>query len=816
MNDTHRVATIEKFFAFDDFKLFANALPNGIIAMNKEGRISFANKMAQSITFEHEQRITPFIDYQEVIRKDNVALLNLISDTLRFEKNLKRQIEIERNTYLIESYVVCDKSKCIGCMISISNISGHALREKQHELLYQISSALSGVSSINQVLKIAVGQIVRSVQATSANIMLLDHKTNMLRIKVDSNGPLSDHPLREFKIGEGLAGKAALERHPFSAYDVANCDDFCQRVESDHGALLVIPLVVKEKLLGVLNVCDKTPRYFTENEVQFLTILANEVAISLENSQLYEKLNRKIQLLTKLFWLSSFIGTQNIDSRIQRFVKLVPDLLEAEDCCVYIYAPGTTKLILKYQKNVSAPLPLQIDLRKPSLTSTIFTDQKSITINQPDTPAQEFSKYKIRNMISAPILANEKPIGVIHAFNKYSGNFDEEDRNLLTISALRISTKIENAQLIRKVEAEKELLDKIIANTSEGVVVLNRKRKIILWNDFIEDMTGLKGKDFIGQPCYRIFYNKLGLKKLTQHIYSSFEPGQKNETHYAEVELKNKHGDKRWVCTITSQIVDLHKNMENIIILFRDISQEHELISAKNEFVSMTTHELRTPLTAIKGYLSMIINGDSGELSGKQREYFLKAYNSTERLVNLVEDLLEVVRIEENQINFNFDTININEVIRDTVDGLSQAAAAKSIHLDYTSQSPLRVRADLNKTKEILENLIDNAIKYTRTKGSILITSEKRERDVLISIKDNGVGIPAKHLNSIFERFVRVPNSLSVKAGGTGLGLYIVKNLIEKQGGTIGVKSQVGKETTFYFTLPLVMSPVTRQKVREE
>jgi signal transduction histidine kinase len=225
-------------------------------------------------------------------------------------------------------------------------------------------------------------------------------------------------------------------------------------------------------------------------------------------------------------------------------------------------------------------------------------------------------------------------------------------------------------------------------------------------------------------------------------------------------------------------------------------------MEAKNEFLSLTTHELRTPLTAIKGYLSMIIQGDAGEITPRQQLFFGKAMDATNRLVGLVEEILSVIRIEENRVTLHWQEFSLTDLISECVQEFRLPAEQKKITINYRS-TPLSIWGDRVKTKQVLANLIENAIKYTRDKGTVDISYTKRRQNACISIRDTGVGIAPKHVATIFDKFVRIDNPLSVKAGGTGLGLYIVKNLVEKQGGRIWVESIPKKGTTFSLLMPL-------------
>ncbi|HEY1074389.1 MAG TPA: GAF domain-containing protein [Patescibacteria group bacterium] len=819
MTDLLRIKTIRKFFEFPDFRLFADSFSHGLMVMNEEGRISFINKKAQDICFSKETSQTPFELYSELIDPENTAMLDLIQDVLEFKRNIYRQVIHKQNTYLAEAKVVTNGTKIIGSTILLSDITATAMKERQHELLYKISTALSQVSNVEQVLDTAIAQITGSVDIGAANIMILDKKTHKLRIVMDSNAPDRTIVPREIEMGEGIAGKCAQEKRPYSVYDVAKSELYSQKRKNDRGALLAIPIISKGEVFGVLNITDPKPRYFTEGEVQFLTIIANEIAVAIENSRLYERLNRRINQLSQMFYISSFGEVKAVDTRLQKMAQNITDLLDAEGCGIYVYSATNQRLNLKYYSDHGTRLPSHIFINDEPLIKNAMESQTSVILNDKQNfPAEStLNRRDIQSVLIVPIFIRQQAIGILKVFNKNEGPFDSDDENLAMITAHRIGTKIENAQLMRRLESEKELLDKIIENTSEGVIVIDRKKKILIWNRYIEELTGLKKQEVVGQPCHKVLFSRLGLKKLTQDIYTGNEIHHKlNEVHTYEQEIKNTRGEKIWISAVYSFILDEHRNVENTILVMRNTSKDKELLQAKDEFVSITTHELRTPLTAVKGYLSMILKGDAGEVTPKQNEYFGKAYAATDRLSKLVEELLYVSRIDEERMTYTFTTFPIHDLIQECVEEMSQAAKAKQIRITYSSQAAFIVRADYVKTKQVIENLIDNAIKYTRNRGQITITLEKRTREITLSVKDTGVGIPAKHLASVFDRFVRIPNPLSIKAGGAGLGLYIVKNLVEDQGGKIWVASQPGKETIFSFTIPLAQATPSGEKLERK
>ena len=234
--------------------------------------------------------------------------------------------------------------------------------------------------------------------------------------------------------------------------------------------------------------------------------------------------------------------------------------------------------------------------------------------------------------------------------------------------------------------------------------------------------------------------------------------------------------------------------------------------SMKSEFVSVASHELRTPLAAIKNAVQLMLSGKTGELNENQKQFLSMAERNINRLTNILNDLLDLSRIESGRIEFKFQNIKLQEIIELAASSLGPHADVKSIQIDVElPQSLPAIYGDQEKIEQILTNLIGNAIKFTPEGGKILISAQPPSHDqkdgysktVAISVRDTGIGIPAEHLDAIFEKFHQVEDSLHRSVSGTGLGLAITKGLVEAHQGKIVVESEMGKGSTFTFTLPV-------------
>ena len=231
--------------------------------------------------------------------------------------------------------------------------------------------------------------------------------------------------------------------------------------------------------------------------------------------------------------------------------------------------------------------------------------------------------------------------------------------------------------------------------------------------------------------------------------------------------------------------------------------QLKELDKLKDEFVSLASHELRTPMTAIQGSISTILDGYAGEINPQAKEFLTAAYNENDRLIRLVNNLLNISRIEAGRLVFELKPLDFNQIAHTVVANLQMAAKEKGLTLSYTAtQTPLSVRVDEDKLKEVLVNLVGNALKFTH-KGGVTINTSVKDTLLIVNVTDTGSGIAQKDQELLFKKFSQVKGDYAKQTGGTGLGLYICKKIVEGMGGTVWLSSQLGQGSTFSFSLPI-------------
>jgi len=353
----------------------------------------------------------------------------------------------------------------------------------------------------------------------------------------------------------------------------------------------------------------------------------------------------------------------------------------------------------------------------------------------------------------------------------------------------------------RKIAAEENKTRAVFISLTDGLIVFDEDKKVTLVNPRAEEILGLKERQLQGRkikenPQFPV------LSKFSQLIDRPAKwTGQKYDLN-----LKEPTG-QFFEVTVTSVIQG--KEIIGLMAILHDVSREKQIARTKTEFISIAAHQLRTPLSATKWILKMLLDGDFGPLTSKQSEFATKGYEINERMIDLVNDLLDVARIEEGKFGIEFTQQNFNEFLRETVDSFQQQADMKKIELKCNIPDvPLIAQFDSLKLQMAIANLIKNAIDYTPVRGRVRITSSIEGNAVKVAIKDTGVGIPQQQQKRIFSKFFRGDNAIRMQTEGTGLGLYLAKNIIEKHGGKVWFESEEGKGTTFWFTLP-----ITRRKI---
>ncbi|EAC5127368.1 PAS domain-containing protein [Listeria monocytogenes] len=380
-------------------------------------------------------------------------------------------------------------------------------------------------------------------------------------------------------------------------------------------------------------------------------------------------------------------------------------------------------------------------------------------------------------------LANHKYDSRIHG--KISGELQD-----LSISVNTLAESLETQMF--EIKQNEQRLNVIVQNLVSGVMLINVDKQVIMTNRTMYQILG--ETEITGKPFYEVI-KSFALSQLIEATFETKTIQQKEIILYFPREMI--------LDASVSPILGENGEITGIILLLHDITQIRHLENVRSEFVTNVSHELKTPVTALKGFAETLLDGAMYD------EMLLKKFltiikEESDRLHRLIMDILALSRIEQNPVPENVELVEVDEVIEQSARTIFEMATEKNIQVIIPEKTipSVTIETDRDKLQQILINLLSNAINYTPVDGKVEVKLIEQEAEVIIEVTDNGIGIPAKDIDRVFERFYRVDKARSRHSGGTGLGLSIVKHLVENCGGRIEVESQEEVGSTFRVTLP--------------
>jgi len=423
----------------------------------------------------------------------------------------------------------------------------------------------------------------------------------------------------------------------------------------------------------------------------------------------------------------------------------------------------------------------------------------------------------ISALIVAPIAANGEFYGLLALGSRQAYRFTTEDVTIVKATTTQVAGACENAEIYRLINSQAQQLGSmlrhqqeeasksqaILESIADGVVVNNPEGQVILMNPAAERILSQPRDSLIASDVRHLVEafddpgGTTALSAIEQILAQSSTPLEIEGTS-SMLEMGN-----RVIHAHMAPVVTRRDEFLGVVTIFRDITKEVEADRAKSEFISTVSHELRTPMTAIKGYTDLLYGGAVGPLNDNQEHFLSVIKNNTDRLIALINDLLDISRIETGRVRFEPAPVKIGEVIADVVEAMAARAQGRGLTLSYEVDAGLpEVMGDRGRLYQVLTNLVGNAINYTPD-GSVTVEATIVGMAVQVSVRDTGVGIDPEDIGRVFDRFYRANDPVVQEASGTGLGLPIVKMFVEMHGGRVWVDSEKGRGSAFTFILPI-------------
>lgn len=701
--------------------------------------------------------------------------------------------------------------------------------------------------------------------------------------------------------GMGPTGRSIRENRIIVTPDFSKDTGFAPWLEEakkrGYIGSVVIPLLINEEVMGVLNIYSSEPDTFREDEVKMLREFGEDVSYSINNirtavqKEKAEKSLRESERILSEYMLNSPIYTfikeatpdgemkvlmassnyeemigstgKNMEGKTMHeiFPKDFADKITKDDLSV-LKSGKVLKLDedLNGRNYTTIKFPIVLENRRLLAGYTIdITDRKKAEL------AIKESEKRFRNYFELPLVGraitspekgwvevNDKLCEILgyskeelakktwaemtypedlapdlEKFNRVvSGEIDDytlekrfihkdghivytnlsvqavrnADRSLNYIIALLFDItdrKLAEKELVKKME-ELQQFRSAVDNASDHIIITDSNAKIVYANSGAEKVTGYSIKELVGSTP--ALWGGQMPKEFYEKMWHSIKVDK--QPFVGELRNKKKNGQIYDAQFSISPILSDKGEIIYFVGVERDITKAKEIERSKNEFVSLASHQLRTPLTAINWYAEMLLGGDAGKLSAKQQDYVKELHGSSKRMTDLVSALLNVSRIDLGTFTINPQPTDVINITKGVIKDLFVRINKKNLKIAENYEKLEKINADPNLLTIILQNLISNAVKYTAENGIVDISIGKDGPSVKMVVKDNGYGIPLYQQDRVFEKFFRGDNIVPVETDGNGLGLYMVKQILDSVGGSISFVSKEGEGTTFTVKIP--------------
>lgn len=503
------------------------------------------------------------------------------------------------------------------------------------------------------------------------------------------------------------------------------------------------------------------------------------------------------------------------DATLRRLVQRIAMILQAEKVVIMFYDRdmGELKAIPPAFGVEEERLPFFKVRATEGISGQVFRESEPVLFHDAvadnRTVQDHVTLLGVHNGITVPLVIEKRDeenriierttIGVMHAFNKRHGeDFIDEDVRLLERMAKNVGSIIANLQLYREVVEEREELLQTLESLSAGLVLVNADGRISQMNNSARAIFGYQGS-----PIGKEYQEVMVAPEIAEMFRRANGGGEGGTTDFAIM-----HGNSERIFQLNGAQVKYEDGRDlGVVLIMSDVTELKNIEKMKSGFVAMASHELRTPLTAIKGFSSTLLDGIDDDIYDKndQKEFLGIVVGECDRLRRLIDDLLNTSRIEAGEsLKPDYSEFPLVEQLDKVLKVQQQATNKHVLQADFRDGLPATMIGDKDKFDQILTNLMNNAIKYAPNGGDITLHAMVEGDYIKIGIEDQGLGIPKDHLSKVFERFHRVDNDDNRKIYGTGLGLFLVKHLVEDVHlGKIWAESEVGVGSTFWFTIPI-------------
>lgn len=732
------------------------------------------------------------------------------------------------------------------------------------DTLRETAQSLTSVTDMNDITSLVLEQLAHVVNYDTASLMLRN-SDDVLQIVASRGFKESVLPVvsqREYKLEDApIIQQVVNTRQPLVIPDINEVTGFVTDVGTEHiRAWIGAPLMLDEEVIGLLCADSSVPGSYSEEDAQMAIALASQAAQAIRNARLFAEvrgfaaeLEQRVDERTAAL-ADANMQLQNEKDRLQAVHAITSELsrsLDIEEILIKTLglasqAVGVTRgsIMLRDTKTQElicravlhtggtvepAHIPISFE-HGTGLSGWVMEHQEAICIDdvRKDTRwlSEEGRASDVRSVAAVPLMTQNEPQGVLILTSTKLNYFGDAQLQLLRTIANEVAIVIHNAELysfindlaarlgdaLAEQREESGKRQAILQSINEGVIVFDELEQVVLFNPAAEQVLGIPATFALGQALVHLRdygTNEEQLKRA-KVIYAGLHKGLSAEREQGRVynQMLELPAPAQTIALNVAPVVGSDGSPYGSVAVLRDVTLEIEADRTKRDFISSVSHELRTPLTSIKGYVDLLLLGAAGPLAETQSSFLGVVKNNANRLMDLINDLLEIGRIDAEKISLNYEQFSIKQIFDDVLQTLRAEIERKQldVHAEIEEGLP-EITADLRRTTQVVLNLLSNAVKYTYATGRVHMRASLSPSGMLqVEVEDNGVGISPEQQQNLFRRFYRADNPLRDEAGGTGLGLSIAKSFVELHGGEMWVRSEIGKGSTFSFILPVTQS----------
>jgi PAS domain S-box-containing protein len=600
------------------------------------------------------------------------------------------------------------------------------------------------------------------------------------------------------RLASAVADRRILASPQLAADDRFEAPWHALMEETGYRALLAVPVESpRAERFGLAVVFFVRERLFTDEDVDVARHLGEAARGALERSELFEAERTARALSQQLARTGSVLATELDPAAVlDEVVQQAPRLLGVDACAVRTledddlvvgaaFGDGSDDLV---GTRISATAWLSGDVfqsRAPVAVEDASADERLAGADP--LVAAGYSAY-----LGVPLFGPEgTPAGVLAVYARRPRTWRVEEIEALQALAGNTSAALANAELYSRVSLEKERSVAILANIADGIVAVDRDGCIVLWNAAAEQTTGVPQEEAIGRMMVQVLQRELESGDDAAHS------GQRLVSIL-------RGGDEVWLSLSEAVMRDPLGAVAGRIFAFRDISADRMVEQVKSDFVAAVSHELRTPLTSIYGFAETLLRQDIPFAEEERRTFLGYIASESGRLTEIVDQLLNVARLDAGDLQVELGRIDVGSVVSEVVGTVEQGDGVNGHRFEIDlPDEPLAAEADPEKVRQVFNILVENALRYSPEGGTVTVGARRNADRVEVRVVDEGMGIPASEREWIFRKFYRAESAARDGAAGTGLGLFIAKELVNAMGGRIWVDSTEGEGSSFAFELPV-------------